>query len=99
MEDTNSSHNYFQKYGVQGKRNSGSYITTVTVTNSTRYAFIAVDATLDVGPRRMLNFSMDAAQIIFNTYDFDIAVRITPHCYYQGFILYFIQFIIITCPS
>ena len=59
MENTNSSLNYFRKYGVQGKRDSGSYITTVEVTNNTKYAFIAVDATLDIGPKRMLNFSVD----------------------------------------
>jgi len=59
MENINSSLNYFRKYGVQGKRDSGSYITTVEVTNNTKYAFIAVDATLDIGPKRMLNFSVD----------------------------------------
>jgi len=29
---------------------------TVEVSNYTKYAFVAVDATLDIGPKRMLNF-------------------------------------------
>ena len=31
---------------------------TVEVSNKTKYAFVAVDATLDVGPKRMLNFGI-----------------------------------------
>lgn len=52
----NSSNNYYPKYGSQGIHKLGSYMTTVQTNNRTKYAFIAVDATLDIGPKRLLNF-------------------------------------------
>ena len=52
----NSSSNYYPKFGSQRHRKSGSYLTTIDVGNATKYAFIGVDATLIVGPKRILNF-------------------------------------------
>lgn len=37
---------------------------TVEVSNHTKYAFVAVDATLDVGPKRMLNFGIGILSLI-----------------------------------
>ncbi|KAI9551793.1 hypothetical protein GHT06_022129 [Daphnia sinensis] len=52
----NSSNNYYPKFGSQRLHTSGSYMTTVETNNKTKYAFIAVDATLDIGSKRLLNF-------------------------------------------
>jgi len=59
IDGVNSSRNLYRKFGVQGQRKPGSYMVTVEVSNKTKYAFVAVDATLDVGPKRMLNFVGD----------------------------------------
>ena len=61
VDGVNSSSNLYLKYGAQRKRNPGSYMTTVDVSKDTKYAFIAVDATLDIGPKRMLNFGIGIA--------------------------------------
>ena len=47
--------NFYPKYGAQRERR-GSYMVTVDASNTTKYAFVAVDATLDFGPKRILNF-------------------------------------------
>ena len=53
----NSTKNYFRQFGVQGSfRPPGPYIVTVQSSNYTKYAFVAVDATPDIGPKRILNF-------------------------------------------
>lgn len=53
----NSSENFYRQYGAQGKiHGPGSYMVTVPSSKYTKYAFIGVDATLDLGPKRILNF-------------------------------------------
>lgn len=52
----NSPNNYYPKFGSQRLHPSGSYMTTIETNNKTKYAFIAVDATLDIGSKRLLNF-------------------------------------------
>ncbi|XP_057374935.1 transmembrane protein 62-like isoform X2 [Daphnia carinata] len=52
----NSSNNYYPKFGSQRFHTSGSYMTTIEINDKTKYAFIAVDATLDIGSKRLLNF-------------------------------------------
>ncbi|EFX84466.1 hypothetical protein DAPPUDRAFT_314796 [Daphnia pulex] len=51
----NSSNNYYPMFGSQ-RKNPGSYMTIVKANERTKYAFIAVDATLEIGPKRLLNF-------------------------------------------
>lgn len=51
--------NYYPKYGAQRKRHPGSYMTVIHGPNNKSYAFVAVDATLDPGPKRILNFFGD----------------------------------------
>lgn len=50
-----SSQNLFKKYGFTGSKYSRSYMIEVNDGND-RYSFIAVDASLDPGPRRPFNF-------------------------------------------
>ncbi|XP_046445010.1 transmembrane protein 62-like [Daphnia pulex] len=51
----NSSNSYYPQFGSQ-RKNPGSYITFIKTNERTKYAFIAVDATLEIGPKRLLNF-------------------------------------------
>ena len=44
----------------------------VDATENTRYAFVAVDATLDLGPKRILNFGISNITSIFNRLFFNI---------------------------
>lgn len=52
----NSSVNFYPKYGAQGDRQPGSYMVIVRESNSSSYAFVAVDAALNPGPVRPMNF-------------------------------------------
>ena len=57
VDGFNSSTNYYSKFGVQrGRGFPGSYMKVIQASNQTKYAFVAVDATLDIGPKRILNF-------------------------------------------
>jgi hypothetical protein len=57
VDGYNSSSNYYSKFAVQRSRGfPGSYMKVIQATNSSKYAFVAVDATLDIGPKRILNF-------------------------------------------
>lgn len=50
-----SPRNFFRRYGVQGAAHPRSYLYTLR-RGQRRYAFIAMDATLEPGPRRPFNF-------------------------------------------
>lgn len=56
--------NFYSNYGAQRDK-PGSYISVIHGPNNKSYAFVAVDATLDPGPKRILNFfgSLDEKKI------------------------------------
>lgn len=60
----NSADNFYSNYSIQGKRHPRSYMRRITV-GSEKYAFIAIDACLQPGPRRPFNFvgALDAGEI------------------------------------
>ncbi|XP_077286400.1 transmembrane protein 62-like [Arctopsyche grandis] len=51
----NSSQNYFKQYSMQGSHNQRSYMKVIQQ-GKDKFAFIAVDACLEPGPRRPFNF-------------------------------------------
>jgi hypothetical protein len=51
----NKHRSYYHEYSIQGKKHKRSYMYTIRK-GSEKYSFIAVDACLDPGPRRPLNF-------------------------------------------
>ncbi|XP_046445008.1 transmembrane protein 62-like isoform X2 [Daphnia pulex] len=55
VDGYNSSNSYYPQFGSQ-RKNPGSYMTIIKTNERTKYAFIAVDATLEIGPKRLLNF-------------------------------------------
>lgn len=56
VDGYNGSTSFYPKYGAQGDRPPGSYMVVVRETSNTNYAFIAVDAALNPGPIRAMNF-------------------------------------------
>ena len=52
---SDSRRNWFRQYAVQGGAHPRSYLYTVS-RGGRRYAFVAMDATVDPGPRRPFNF-------------------------------------------
>ncbi|XP_043209318.1 transmembrane protein 62-like [Amphibalanus amphitrite] len=55
VPSADSPRNWFRRYGVQGAAHPRSYLYELT-RGRRRYAFIALDATVDPGPRRPFNF-------------------------------------------
>ncbi|XP_037092202.1 transmembrane protein 62-like [Pollicipes pollicipes] len=55
VPSVDSRRNWFREYGVQGSAHPRSYLYTAR-RGRRRYAFVAMDATLDPGPRRPFNF-------------------------------------------
>lgn len=51
----NSKENFYTNYSMQGKNNPKSYFYQINE-HGDSYAFIAIDACLDPGPRRPFNF-------------------------------------------
>lgn len=54
---SNSSH--FKRYSVQGQTNTHSYMQLMASDSGEVYSFIALDATLEPGPVRTLNFMVN----------------------------------------
>lgn len=49
--------NFFKRYGVQGEKSiEHSYIREIKTPDGAKYSFIAVDASIEPGPRRPFNF-------------------------------------------
>ena len=56
LDGYNSSQNYYRLLGGHRARDPGPYLVTVQSSQDTKYAFVAVDAVLAHGPKRVLNF-------------------------------------------
>ena len=55
VPSADSERNWYRQYGVQGGAHPRSYLYTVS-RGRRQYAFVALDATVDPGPRRPFNF-------------------------------------------
>lgn len=55
LEHDEAEQNYFRTHGIQGERYPRSYYETIEL-NSIKYGLVAIDATLNPGPKRPFNF-------------------------------------------
>ena len=64
MPGRNSELNYFKRYGIM-KSNEHSYMREVSTHEGDKYSFIAIDASIEPGPRRPFNFFGYLNEVIF----------------------------------
>lgn len=72
MNGYDSPENFYPKYGVQGHRQPGSYRVVVDASNSTKYAFIALDGTLHLGSKGIFSFFGDVHNFKFDKFTEEI---------------------------
>ncbi len=65
MPARNSDLNFFKRYGVMNS-NEHSYMREIKTRDGDKYSFIAVDASIEPGPRRPFNFFGYLNEVIVN---------------------------------